>query len=261
MLGCLLRVARNFIFSGDFDTCKAKTVSRDNLCYLKLEGGLGLQILDVLNKAVSLKFDWESFHSDSFLGISFDLDTRWILFIVIKKIFQSLLFVGFNAIFYTFHEGSHWLTRDGNLISFWCIKWLWYHISLLFCMEEIEVNLNSTIFSVIRNSTWHFPSQFVQLFSDLVSDICSIILSIGGTINKLILVWFYFRLSTFADSYDYFHKKWDKFPWAKYIWINIHLQKNLFFFCFWRLTCYRCKIMIVNSKFNKDSNVVGSWGD
>lgn len=76
MLGCLLRVARNFIFSGDFDTCKAKTVSRDNLCYLKLEGGLGLQILDVLNKAVSLKFDWESFHSDSFLGISFDLDTR-----------------------------------------------------------------------------------------------------------------------------------------------------------------------------------------
>lgn len=76
LLGYLLRVARNFIFSGDFDTRKAKTVSRDNLCSLKLEGGLGLQILDVLNKAVLLKFDWESFHSNSFWGISFDLDTR-----------------------------------------------------------------------------------------------------------------------------------------------------------------------------------------
>ena len=71
----------------------------------------------------------------------------------------------------TLVDGYRWVVGDGRNINLWRDRWLSDSIVSLLNINDLSMNLNSSVSALIRDGAWYIPDHFQASFPQLVSDI------------------------------------------------------------------------------------------
>ncbi|XP_026452118.1 uncharacterized protein LOC113352522 [Papaver somniferum] len=161
------KIIRNFMWSGDGDIRKFKTLSWKKVCSPYSEGGLGLQRLEILNKALLMKILWRIINSEA----------EWALFIKakFKYIHQqwkcnwklSSIWPGLKGAWNHLKENIRWCLGNGQKISFWYDSWLGNTpiIEEVGLTEYVKNYINLKVSDLILDGKWNVPEELKPIIA------------------------------------------------------------------------------------------------
>ncbi|XP_026398577.1 uncharacterized protein LOC113294395 [Papaver somniferum] len=153
--------------SGDGDIRKFKTLSWKKVCSPYSEGGLGLQRLKILNKALLMKILWRIINSEA----------EWALFIKAK--FQdkkqqwkcnwklSSICPGLKGAWNHLKENIKWCLGNGQKMSFWYDSWLGNTpiIEEVGLTEYVKNHINLKVSDLILEGKWNVPEELKPIIA------------------------------------------------------------------------------------------------
>ncbi|XP_026459748.1 uncharacterized protein LOC113360454 [Papaver somniferum] len=181
------KIIRNFLWSGDGEVRKYKTLSWKKIYVPYIEGGLGIRRLEVLNKILLTKMMWKLVYSSD----------EWALFFTAK--FKDKYGIWF----------SKWKLSSVRA----CLQWAW-----LTLQEDISwkigngASISLKVHDLIINDQWNIHPQLQHLLQiDNLSDIHS---------GNDSIIWNLHSSGMFnnAKAVEKIRHKEDKVDWSSYIW-------------------------------------------
>ncbi|XP_026410456.1 uncharacterized protein LOC113305653 [Papaver somniferum] len=103
---------------------KCITLKWEEVCIPEEEGGLGIRILEVINKAMLMKLLWKILNENGEWAKFFRAKFMTAQGIWINHYKQSSIMPGIKCIKQETEEDSRWIVGDGNQISIWFDQWI-----------------------------------------------------------------------------------------------------------------------------------------
>ncbi|XP_026435164.1 uncharacterized protein LOC113332878 [Papaver somniferum] len=158
---------KNFLWSGDGDIKKFKTLSWKKVCSPYSEGGLGLQRLEILNKSLLMKILWRIINSEA----------EWALFIKAK--FQdkqqqwkcnwqlSSIWPGLKGAWNHLKENIRWCLGNGQKNSLWYDSWLGNTpiIEEVGLTDYVKNHINLKVSDLILEGKWNVPEELKPIIA------------------------------------------------------------------------------------------------
>ncbi|XP_026454189.1 uncharacterized protein LOC113355526 [Papaver somniferum] len=205
---------------------KLVTVKWDEVNSPVEEGGLGLRILEVINKALLMKLLWKIENEDVewtlFMRSKYkDKNGEWI-----KYHKHSTIWPGLKWVISEVQEGSRWIVGDGENISVWRDKWIkdYALIERHLVDEYIMQNGTMRVKDLIHNGEWCVPAKLLQYF-----DASELPVLMGGKDRK---IWAKDKIGNFtvSNAAQMIRKKYFIKAWAHQVWqpcIHPYTSTNL----------------------------------
>ncbi|XP_026459208.1 uncharacterized protein LOC113359850 [Papaver somniferum] len=162
------KTIRNFLWTGDEDTRKFKTLSWKKVCTPYEEGGLGIRRLKVVNQSLLMKLMWRILNSDE----------EWALFLSAKfqnrygqwtsNWRQSIICKGLKWAWNALKDDIRWKISDGSHISVWFDIWLGENplINDIGYTEYVKHNIGLKVNALLSEGQWNIPVELQQLISN-----------------------------------------------------------------------------------------------
>ncbi|XP_042482204.1 uncharacterized protein LOC122062621 [Macadamia integrifolia] len=226
---------RNFIWTGDVDTCRSIIVSWDQCCKPKSEGGLGLRRLREINEALLSKAVWKTKHDDDptyrFLKARFtkaDGSLR-------KGYRSSSIWMGFRKLWEFVSLNERWIIGNGRKINFLNDRWLGPKTiaELLETEQNSDEAFSGKVDRVIQNCKWNFPNCQSSTMSEIINSIMEIPLPQSDFEDRC--VWSPNTDGIFStkSAWNTIRRKKDSISWEALIWSK-KLQPRISIFA-WRI--------------------------
>ncbi|XP_026430553.1 uncharacterized protein LOC113327591 [Papaver somniferum] len=117
------KLIRNFLWSGDGEIRKYKTLSWKKICVPYNEGGLGIRRLEVFNKILLMKMMWKLIYSSDEWALFFTAKFKDKYGIWFSKWKLSSVRAGLQWAWLTLQEDISWKVGNGANISVWFDNW------------------------------------------------------------------------------------------------------------------------------------------
>ncbi|XP_026417116.1 uncharacterized protein LOC113312588 [Papaver somniferum] len=155
------KIIRNFLWSGDSEVRKFKTISWKRVCTPYKEGGLGIRRLEVINRVLLMKMMWKILNSKEECALLFkskykDKNGQFTSTWKISSVWPRLKWV-WNAL----KDDVRWCVGDGTNISMWFDTWIG-ETSLINQIGEIpfvKENINMKVSELLNVTSWEIPVE------------------------------------------------------------------------------------------------------
>ncbi|XP_026384210.1 uncharacterized protein LOC113279756 [Papaver somniferum] len=162
------KIIRNFLWTGDGDTRKFKTLSWKKVCTPYEEGVLGIKRLKVVNQSLLMKLMWRILNSDEewamFLSAKFqDRYGQWT-----SNWKQSTIWKGLKWAWNALKDDIRWKIGDVSHISVWFDIWLGENplINDIGYTDFIKNNIGLKVNSLLSEGHWNIPIELQQYISN-----------------------------------------------------------------------------------------------
>ncbi|XP_026451485.1 uncharacterized protein LOC113351766 [Papaver somniferum] len=161
------RLIRNFLWTGDSDCRKFKTLTWRKVCNPYAEGGIGIRRLEVINKSLLMKMIWRIINSKEVWVLLFyakfqDKHGKWT-----NNWKQSSVWKGLKWAWNYLKEDVRWCVGNGTKISVWYD--IWYGeaslINVVGLNDYIKENIDMKVNMLLQNNKWVIPIEMQGFIS------------------------------------------------------------------------------------------------
>ncbi|XP_057779593.1 uncharacterized protein LOC130998178 [Salvia miltiorrhiza] len=223
---------RNFIWTGNTEKRASCLVAWERVCAIKEEGGLGVRSFTLMNKSFLMKRAWSIICGDKF-GLDIMKQRYFKNFGQVKTVTApSSVWLGLRAEVEPLVHDSYCYVGTGEFINFWKDDWVGYSIAQKCGVPHyVQDFLNYPISDYFYEGVWHFTSDFVDAFPEVVCDI--LLLPIGE--GQDVRLW---KPSlrgevTAALAFAHHCSRFPSVRWGTWIWEN-YIPTRRSMIC-WRL--------------------------
>ncbi|KAF6158392.1 hypothetical protein GIB67_022472 [Kingdonia uniflora] len=219
-------ICRRFLWSGTDINRRTSLVSWESICHLIKEGGLGVKMLEVWNKAATLKNVWliasgsgslwanwvdaNLIQNRSFWDIKCPKDFSWS--------WRHILNAREEAV-----KLMHYKIGKGNFTYFW--KDPWHPLGVLSNRFPEEMRYDSILFkdapvrNILNNGRWEVPENYAYILSDIWEGLNRVVIDVTGEDE---VIWKASTSGTFTmkSSYEEIRHHNPTWNYAQLIWFN-----------------------------------------
>ncbi|XP_026428196.1 uncharacterized protein LOC113324069 [Papaver somniferum] len=152
------KIIRKFLWTGDVEKRKFKTILWKRVCKPYEEGGLGIKRLEVINRSLLMKMLWKILNSDREWALFFDakFQNKYGQWSTCKK--QSSVLNGLKWAWNVLQENIRWTVGNGASISVWFD--IWYGdvplISTMGYTDYVKEKIGMKVQDLIYEGNWRF---------------------------------------------------------------------------------------------------------
>ncbi|XP_026428837.1 uncharacterized protein LOC113324763 [Papaver somniferum] len=160
------KLIRNFLWPGNSEVRKFKTLSWKKVCTPYNEGGLGIRRLEIIKKAFIMKIMWKMVNSQG----------QWALFFAAKlknkqgqwfeKWKPSSVYSGLKWAWSSLKDDIKWNVGDGAGITVWFDSWYETYpmINEIGYSDIVKNNLHMEVKDMIKGNQWEIPIELQSVF-------------------------------------------------------------------------------------------------
>ncbi|XP_026438983.1 uncharacterized protein LOC113337535 [Papaver somniferum] len=155
------KIIRNFLWSGDSEVRKCKTISWKRVCTPYKEGGLGIRRLEVINRVLLMKMMWKILNSKEELALFFQAKYKDKNGQFTSKWKMSSVWPGLKWAWNALKDDVRWCVGDGTNIYVWFETWIGETplINQIGEIPFVKENINMKVSELLNGTSWKIPVE------------------------------------------------------------------------------------------------------